>query len=335
VVTALSGFDERPAPDAGLAAGAAARRLGVAVTTLRSWHQRYGLGPSGFRPGRHRRYTLADMARLDEMRRLTSAGVPAARAATAALANACGPLIPDEVGRPGGGHTIPVSGAGAPARGLAQAAMRMDSTEMTVILDSSLAAHGVIHTWDRMIRPVLAGLGQPGRPVVAGLGQPGRPVVAGLARPGDPQAHLIGVEHLLSRSISMTLSAVPRPPAAPSPEVLLACADEEQHTLPLEALAAALAERGLTSRMLGARVPLPVLGSVIGRTGPQVVMVWSHRVETAGPSGLDTLLASRPRPVLIAAAGPGWDAQPLPPEVCRPGDLTEAVSLVLSALGRR
>ena len=31
---------------AAYSAGAVARRLGVAVTTLRTWHQRYGLGPS-------------------------------------------------------------------------------------------------------------------------------------------------------------------------------------------------------------------------------------------------------------------------------------------------
>ena len=39
------------------------------------------------------------------------------------------------------------------------------------------------------------------------------------------------------------------------PAILLACADEEQHSLPLEALAAALAETGVPSRLLGARVP--------------------------------------------------------------------------------
>ena len=37
--------------DEALTAGAVARRLGVAVTTLRTWHQRYGLGPSHHVPG--------------------------------------------------------------------------------------------------------------------------------------------------------------------------------------------------------------------------------------------------------------------------------------------
>src|SRR3954453_13352296 len=60
--------------DDGLSAGAVARRLGVAVTTLRTWHQRYGLGPSHHVPGHHRRYTPEDMARLQVMRRLTTQG---------------------------------------------------------------------------------------------------------------------------------------------------------------------------------------------------------------------------------------------------------------------
>src|SRR3954471_18989458 len=67
--------------DEGVTAGAAARRLGVAVTTLRTWHQRYGLGPSHHIAGQHRRYTPEDMDRLQVMRRLTAQGVAPAEAA--------------------------------------------------------------------------------------------------------------------------------------------------------------------------------------------------------------------------------------------------------------
>ncbi|MEV5446862.1 MerR family transcriptional regulator, partial [Streptomyces sp. NPDC052644] len=67
--------------DEPLSAGAVARRLGVAVTTLRTWHQRYGLGPSQHVPGHHRRYTPADLARLEIMRKLTAEGVTPAEAA--------------------------------------------------------------------------------------------------------------------------------------------------------------------------------------------------------------------------------------------------------------
>src|SRR6185437_10555364 len=62
-------------------AGAVARRLGVAVTTLRTWHQRYGLGPSLHEPGQHRRYTEQDIERLERMQRLIAAGVAPGEAA--------------------------------------------------------------------------------------------------------------------------------------------------------------------------------------------------------------------------------------------------------------
>ena len=64
-----------------LAAGAVARRLNVAVTTLRSWHQRYGLGPSGHEAGTHRRYTPEDLGRLEVMCTLVANGVPPGEAA--------------------------------------------------------------------------------------------------------------------------------------------------------------------------------------------------------------------------------------------------------------
>src|SRR6478735_4700166 len=63
-----------------------ARRLGVAPATLRTWDRRYGLGPTEHAAGAHRRYTPADVSRLEVMRRLVLDGVAPADAARAALA---------------------------------------------------------------------------------------------------------------------------------------------------------------------------------------------------------------------------------------------------------
>src|SRR5262245_61301382 len=73
-----------PEPAAGLSAGEVARRLGVAVTTVRTWDRRYGLGPARREPGRHRRYGPGDLARLELMRRLIGDGVAPAEAARVA-----------------------------------------------------------------------------------------------------------------------------------------------------------------------------------------------------------------------------------------------------------
>lgn len=304
--------------DDALSAGVVARRLGVAVTTLRTWHQRYGLGPSQHVPGQHRRYTADDLSRLEVMRRLTAEGVTpadAARWARNALdvpeaePRPAAPERPTAV-RDGGGFAIPVGRAGRAARGLARAAMRLDAPTMRETIEQSVDAEGVVATWDLVLCPVLAGIGER----------------------HAATARLIEVEHLLSRCVSEVLGAVPRPPARTDPpRILLACADEEQHSLPLEALAAALAQAGVASRMLGARVPPAALSDAVTRTGPATVVLWSHSQATSDPAQLAALLTHPGRPLVIVAAGPGWHADTLPVGVAQPGSLREAVALALTA----
>jgi len=329
--------------DDALTAGAVARRLGVAVTTLRTWHQRYGLGPSRHVSGRHRRYTPADMDRLQVMRRLTAQGMaPAEAAAWARQASFDGPLglaagAPVSAGsagppvsagsagppvsagsagpgaRDGGGHAIPVGRAGSVARGMARAAMRLDGPALRDILGLAIARRGVIGTWNDVILPVLIGIGE-------------RHAATN---------RFVDVEHLISRTVTEMLGAVTRPPSSKPSWVLLAAADEEQHTLPLEALAAALAEAGVPSRLLGARVPARALTDAISRTGPRAVVVWSQAPPTGDPAQLALILAGAHRPLLVAAAGPGWPRDALPPEATPLGSLPEAVDAVMAAIGPR
>jgi len=72
-----------------LTVSGAARRLGIAPATLRTWDRRYGIGPTGHARGRHRRYSADDMARLELMQRALIQGAAPAEAArfarTAAL----------------------------------------------------------------------------------------------------------------------------------------------------------------------------------------------------------------------------------------------------------
>ncbi len=288
----------------GLSPGAVSRRLGIAVTTLRTWHQRYGLGPSGHAHGSHRRYNEEDLVRLETMRRLTSEGVPAAEAARIA---GSGDVTTLRQARAGGGHTIPVGRASPQARGLARAATRLDMATVRSLVATAVAEHGVVSAWTELLVPVLIGIGK---------------------RHAATQ-RLVEVEHLLSRCIGEVLGSVPRPPAGSTSSVLLACADEEQHSLPLEALAAALAERGLASHLLGARVPLDALLDAARRTGPAMVVIWAQTPHTADPAQLSALLDLPNRPALIVAAGPGWGSD-LPPAALTPSSLAEALSLAIA-----
>ncbi|NYT93517.1 MerR family transcriptional regulator [Salinispora sp. H7-4] len=300
--------------DEALSAGTVARQLGVAVTTLRTWHQRYGLGPSEHVPGHHRRYTPADLARLETMRWLTANGVAPAEAArwavqapdTAFPGPGPGPRTERRGARDGGGATIPVGRSGPAARGLARAAMRLDSNAINEVIDRAIRTDGVVTTWDMLLRPVLAGIGERHAATAA----------------------LIEVEHLVSRCVSEAFAAVVRAHAPHGPpRILLSCADEEQHSLPLEALGAALAETGIAHRLLGARVPVRALLEAVNRTGPAAVVLWSQTRSTADPTQLTALLTGPHRPLLVFAAGPGWQADGLPTGVVRPVDLAEALSL--------
>jgi DNA-binding transcriptional MerR regulator len=120
---------------------AVARRLGVAPSTLRSWSLRYGIGPVGHHAGRHRRYTAADVAELDTIRRLTDQGIvlPAAAA-----------IARDQ--RPAG----PVSAE--TGQQLVAAARQLDADTSAAIVDASLAERGVDATWNQLCRPALTAL---------------------------------------------------------------------------------------------------------------------------------------------------------------------------------
>lgn len=314
----------------GLTVAAVARRLGVAPATLRTWDRRYGLGPSEHRAGSHRRYTAADLARLEHMRRLVLAGIPPGDAARDALALEVDPSTlapvtdivslttpelpepgPSSSARSGGGQVVPIPGGTPASRGLARAALALDGNACQRIIKETIDRRGVVWTWDHLLVPVLAGVGQ--RWETSGRG--------------------IDVEHVLSDAVHATLAERTRELQDPvnARLVLLAAADEETHFLPLWAVAAALAERRIGTRMLGARVPQETLLQAVRRTGPAAVFVWSQIPGSAKLQALTDLPTLRPAPTVLAG-GPGWHGSP-PAGVAVAADLTEAVARLSRATG--
>ncbi|MFE9742434.1 MerR family transcriptional regulator [Streptomyces sp. NPDC006477] len=372
-----------------LTTGAVARRLGVSPTTLRSWDQRYGIGPEARVGGRHRRWAPGDVAMLEEMCRLTASGVPPAEAARAARTARARPGAvdgaerragipvpypalpgPDAPGRNGRGASGPdpggparggpgpsdpgpgdpgqngprlsgpgpsaagPGGTGAPAprtsarqpgsgnglplgdvrlecRGLARAAVRLDGPTLDSLLRDVVADHGLVTAWEEVMAPTLHAVGRKWE------------------SSGD---RYVEVEHLLSWHVSTALRQVVAAtgPVAMAP-VLLACVPAEQHTLPLEALAAGLAERGVPSRMFGAAVPAEALDAAVRRTGPAAVVLWSQARSTANHALAQHVAASsfgvkgaRTHP-LVMLAGPGWVGRAVQPGMLRPGGLREAL----------
>ncbi|MGW1428134.1 MerR family transcriptional regulator [Streptomyces sp. NPDC002431] len=341
----------------GITTGALARRLGVSPTTVRSWDRRYGIGPAERGDGRHRRWGPTDVAMLEEMCRLTAAGIPPAEAARAARRkrSAAAAVTPDAPGataaapvrtavtgpaapveeaapepppepaapsrRSAAGSGLPLGDVRQECRGLARAAVRLDAPAMEELLRAALAEYGLVTSWEEIMAPTLRAVGRKWE---------------------SSDDRYVEVEHLLSWHVSTTLrrAAVSGPAvASPAAPVLLTCVPAEQHTLPLEALAAGLAERGVPTMMLGAAVPAEALESAVRRSGPAAVVLWSQSRSTADPALAErvarTALGMRGARISpqVLLAGPGWLGRTPAPGTVRPVGLREALALISRLYG--
>jgi DNA-binding transcriptional MerR regulator len=329
--------DAQGEPGVALSVAGAARGLGVAPGTLRSWERRYGLAPSLHTPGGHRRYGPIDLARLGLMHRMVQEGVPPAEAARAAIhahidaealeasnpwaavlgAPAQVTAVPDlaggssdsggpATGSPGGGRVLPMPRSPRSARGLARAAMSLDSHACQRTVAASLADRGVIPTWEELIRPVLVAIGDRWAQTSRG----------------------VEIEHSFSMVMVGALaahSARLERPRNGRPAVL-ASAPEELHDLPLMVLQAALSDVGIRSHVIGARTPDDALRDAVVRLGPPVVFLWAQMPGAHVPE----LPVQRPASTVLVG-GPGW-VGPFD-GVEQVGDLEHAVGAVRTAMG--
>jgi DNA-binding transcriptional MerR regulator len=257
--------------------GAAAEYVGVSVETLRAWQRRYRVGASALTPGGHRRYTFDDLVRLRAVRDLVAGGESTAAAVRAVE------------GPPQSNPSDPDPSA---ARRLVGACVELDGHAARQLAGASLAAEGVIGTWESLIRPAFGTL----------------------ERLPLPPARAVGAEHLLSHVVVATLGArVGRKPRGRS-SVVLACAPAEQHELPMAVLAAALSERAVRTTLLGGRTPAATLVAAATLLGSARLVVYAHmQLDDRGSA-----IRSLPDPAAVVAAGPAWQGVPLdaPVRVC-------------------
>ncbi|WP_328416326.1 MerR family transcriptional regulator [Streptomyces violaceus] len=316
----------------GLTTGEVARRLGVAPTTVRSWDRRYGIGPDAHTGGRHRRWTAADVARLERMCALTATGLPPAEAARTALGDAppdAAPHAPAALpqprplprGRSRAGSGMRLGDVRQESRGIARAALRLDAAALDELLLAAIADHGLVTAWTEVIMPTLQATGRKWE---------------------SSGEKYVEVEHFLSWHVSGALRRSSPPVAADGPgtTTVLACVPGENHTLPLEVLAAALAERGLPVRMFGGALPVESVVAAVRRTGPAAVGLWAQSRTTASRPLAQHVAAmkwgvrgARRKPAVLTL-GPGWAGQTVAGLPHPPG-LAEALAVVESVVSGR
>lgn len=315
----------------GLSVSAAARRLGVAPSTLRSWQRRYGIGPQQHLTGRRRHYLPEDVAWLDLMHTALTRGASPAEAARWALRTGitdtvrpgdeltpaarspgrAAPGVAEPPARPGG-RRLRMVGAGASARGLGRATLAMDPVAIRAALAESISSGGVVATWDEVVRPVLAAVAE--RWAATGEG--------------------VEIEHLLTECLVRAFDQATQalPPVISLRPVLLACVPGDTHSLPLSALTAALAERRVGAHLLGVGLPQAALAAAVRRTAPVATMVWAQAPADADAIGPISPMHPRGR---WFAGGPGWSTRRLPPGVVHLTSLRQATTaLGDTALGR-
>ncbi|KJK41125.1 transcriptional regulator [Streptomyces variegatus] len=335
----------------GLTTGEVARRLGVAPTTVRTWDRRYGLGPDAHTGGRHRRWAPADVARLERMCALTATGIPPAEAARTVLGEAtpqaapagrtpgparareeataeaaagrraAGPSPrPSARARSRAGSGLRLGDVRQECKGIARAALRLDAAALDELLETAIDEHGLVAAWTEVIMPTLQAVGRKWE----GSGE-----------------KYVEVEHFLSWHVSGALRRGAPPAAADGPgtTTVLACVPGENHTLPLEVLAAALAERGLPVRMFGGALPVESLVTAVRRTGPAAVGLWAQSRTTASRPLAQHVAAmewgvrgARRKPVVLTI-GPGWTGRTVT-GLPRPTGLAEAVAVLESVVSR-
>ena len=289
----------------GSTVAAVARRLGIAPATLRTWDRRYGLGPTEHNAGSHRRYSPQDVIRLTLMRRLVVSGMAPAGAAAKALAHT-GPL-PEEIQTVATTTAVDTEIISALHR--AAEGLQRDIFEATI--RSQINEHGVAHTWQSVIRPLLHEIGSAWESTGTG----------------------IEIEHMASEVIRRVLGDSVSQLKDPKNErpVLLACVGQETHSLAIHALAAALAEVKIESAFLGAQTPQVALNEVVRRTAPPAIFLWAQLKKHADPSFIQELPKTRPAPRIIVG-GPGWQKSDCGKAVVCSG-LAQAVEEISQACG--
>ena len=171
--------------------------------------------------------------------------------------------------------------------GINKALQAFDIAFVEEVLRSELDAHGVEMTWHEIIVPTLIEIGEDWE--ASGQG--------------------IEIEHAFSETLKKVFrerSAACEAPVNGHP-VVIAAVGEEQHSLPLHALEAALCELGIKTHFLGARTPLDAISATITRLAPPAVFLWALLPHNANPEYFTNLPQVRPSPRIILG-GPGWEA---------------------------
>ncbi len=289
---------------------AASKATGVSSARLRTWERRYGVPrPRRSETGR-RLYEDDDLAVIRRMAALVDAGVPAAQAAEAALAEVESGLVVDlPAAAPPEVHAL--------AYTITNAAERYDELELKGALDRAVETAG----WEAALVEVVF---------------PSLRLVGERWQRGELS---LSAEHfassILRREVLAAVAAMPLPPAD-APSIVLACPEDERHDMGVTALWLLLRQADINVIFLGADVPTVELLSALRRTDADAISLSATAPNSLPMLGLAAraLVGGRVR-ARIFVGGPALDqsdgARDIPGVRLPPG-IGDAANTLIGAL---
>ena len=251
----------RSTEPAALTIGAVAELTGVPAPTLRAWERRYGIPSPGRSASGHRIYGNGDVDLVRRLRRLVDGGMPPRVAARRIQGGP--PRTPEPPPTPVDDPYDVV------VRRIVDAIDRFDPDTLESELRRGLVLGSTLAVYERVMVPVMRVLGE---------------------RWSHDDPLSIAQEHLTTevmRNVAQDLHRLARP-EHPVGSAVVACVADEQHVLPLYAIAFRLAQRRIRAVVLGARTPPSVVGVAVRRLRPDLVALST----TVRPSDPDRLLSA-------------------------------------------
>ncbi|HTL22429.1 MAG TPA: MerR family transcriptional regulator [Mycobacteriales bacterium] len=259
--------DERPS----LRIGELSRRVGLSDHVLRAWETRYGLLHPSRSAGGYRLYSEADAERIRRMQQHLAAGLSAAEAAQAVLAQD-GPAV----SAPG------ALGVGELAEALRDTLEAFDEPGAQAVLDRLLSDLSLPTVLRDVVMPYLRDLGDRWQDGTASVAQ----------------------EHFASFVLRGRLGGLARGwGEGRGPRALLACPPYELHDLALMVFGIVLNRQGWRIHYLGTSTPMAELVRAAETTEPDLVVVAASTPEALDPVRAELAELATRFPLALAGAG--------------------------------
>lgn len=222
---------------------AVADMTGVSAATLRAWERRYGLVVPERTSSSYRLYSDQDVAKIERVRDLCEAGTSASEAAQIVLQDQ-----PLAEGRGVAPNEDPFEVAQSRILSAVEA---FDPVVLEETVRGAMFLAQPEVTWERVLGPAMIEVGER----------------------WEAGEYSVAQEHLCSQIVGSAVADMLRmiQPREKDRRVLLACVDEEQHTLGLYGLAFSFAAWGIYTVILGARTPPAAIRHAASAFDPQLV----------------------------------------------------------------